>query len=325
VKAIVMSGFGEAEQLVARDVAEPAQRPGWVTVKLEASALNWHDVLVRRGLYRSPLPHTPGADGAGIRTDTGEQVVITPSLFWGKRTEAPAADFEILGDATAGTYAEYVSVPEECVLPKPEGYSWEQAAALGLVGITCYRALVTRAALAAGESLLIVGAGGGVSTMAQALGCAIGADVFVTASGVGKLDRARASGASGGVLHDDDGWPERARVLAPGADGFDVILDPVGLWSHSVRALRPGGRLVVLGANVAEQVTMDVRPFFFGQYSLLGTTMGSPQDFSGLLGLIAAGDVPPPTIDSVFSLNEAAAAHRRLESGQAIGKIVLRN
>lgn len=319
-----MSGFGDAEQLVIGDVAEPAPRLGWVTVKLEASALNWHDVLVRRGLYKSPLPHTPGADGAGTRTDTGEEVVIAPSLFWGGRTDAPAVDFEILGDTTAGTYAEYVSVPEECVLPKPAGYTWEQAAALGLVGVTCYRALVTRAALAAGESLLIVCAGGGVSTMAQTVGAAVGADVYVTASGQGKLDRARHSGAAGGVLHGDDGWPERAKALTPAGTGFDVILDPVGLWAHSVRALRPGGRLVVLGANVAEQVQMDVRPFFFGQYSLLGTTMGSPLDFRGLLDLVTAGAVPPPVIDSVFALDEAAAAHRHLESGRTVGKIVLR-
>ncbi|SDU79506.1 hypothetical protein SAMN04488548_136226 [Gordonia westfalica] len=197
MKSIVMSRFGGAEELVAANAPDPVARDGWVVVKVAAAALNWHDILVRRGQYRSPLPHTPGADGAGVRTDTGEEVVILPSLFWGERTAAPGPDFEILGDSTPGTYAEYVSVPEECLASKPAGYSWEQAAALGLVGVTAFRALFTRAGLAAGESLLIIGAGGGVSTMAQALSNAAGATTFVTASSPAKLERAQVGGAEG--------------------------------------------------------------------------------------------------------------------------------
>ncbi|MFI7194138.1 quinone oxidoreductase family protein [Nocardia nova] len=323
MKAIVMSDFGGPEQLVFREVDEPIGRNGWVTVDLRASALNWHDVLVRRGQYRSPLPHTPGADGAGVRTDTGEEVVILPSLFWGDRHDAPAADFEILGDHVPGTYAERVCVPEQCLAPKPAGYSWEEAAALPLVGVTSYRALVTRAGLSAGESLLIIGAGGGVATMALSLATALGAQAFVTASSEEKLARARNSGAAGGVLHSRGDWPQQAKALSPDGNGFDVILDPVGLWDRSVEALRPGGRVVVLGANVAEHVTMDVRRFFFGQYSLLGTTMGGPGDFRGLLNLVATGAVAAPTIAATYSLDDAAQAHRRLEAGDAIGKIVL--
>ncbi|MBV7707095.1 zinc-binding dehydrogenase [Nocardia nova] len=323
MKAIVMSDFGGPEQLVFREVDEPIGRNGWVTVDLRASALNWHDVLVRRGQYRSPLPHTPGADGAGVRTDTGEEVVILPSLFWGDRHDAPAADFEILGDHVPGTYAERVCVPEQCLAPKPAGYSWEEAAALPLVGVTSYRALVTRAGLSAGESLLIIGAGGGVATMALSLATALGAQAFVTASSEEKLARARNSGAAGGVLHSREDWPQQAKALSPDGNGFDVILDPVGLWDRSVEALRPGGRVVVLGANVAEHVTMDVRRFFFGQYSLLGTTMGGPGDFRGLLNLVATGAVAAPTIAATYSLDDAAQAHRHLEAGDAIGKIVL--
>ncbi|OBA58336.1 oxidoreductase [Nocardia sp. 852002-20019_SCH5090214] len=323
MKAIVMSDFGGPEQLVFREVDEPIGRNGWVTVDLRASALNWHDVLVRRGQYRSPLPHTPGADGAGVRTDTGEEVVILPSLFWGDRHDAPAADFEILGDHVPGTYAERVCVPEQCLAPKPAGYSWEEAAALPLVGVTSYRALVTRAGLSAGESLLIIGAGGGVATMALSLATALGAQAFVTASSEEKLARARNSGAAGGVLHSREDWPQQAKALSPDGNGFDVILDPVGLWDRSVEALRPGGRVVVLGANVAEHVTMDVRRFFFGQYSLLGTTMGGLGDFRGLLNLVATGAVAAPTIAATYSLDDAAQAHRHLEAGDAIGKIVL--
>ncbi|WP_280424512.1 quinone oxidoreductase family protein [Nocardia carnea] len=324
MKAVVLQSFGDAGRLVPGDIADPEPRPGWVTVELRASALNWHDVLVRQGRYGSPLPHVPGADGAGIRTDTGEEVVILPSLFWGDRTDAPSAGFEILGDHHPGTYAEYVSVPEECLAPKPPHFTWAEAAALPLVGVTAYRALATRAGLASGESLLIVGAGGGVATMALALATALGARAYVTASSPEKLARARAAGACGGVLHSGDDWPEQVRALSPDGAGFDVALDPVGLWHRSVRALRPGGRMVVLGANVAEYATMDIRAFYFGQYSLLGTTMGGPGDFRGLLDLVAGGAVAPPPIARTFPLAEAAEAHRRLEAGGEFGKIVLR-
>ncbi|MFF0710410.1 quinone oxidoreductase family protein [Gordonia sputi] len=323
MKAVMMPSFGDADVLRIGERPRPVSQPGWVTVELRASALNWHDVLVRQGRYGSPLPHTPGADGAGMRADTGEEVVILPSLFWGDRTDAPGPDFDILGDHLPGTYAEAVSVPVECVAPKPSGYGWEEAAALPLVGVTAYRALVTRAGLQAGESLLIIGAGGGVATMAIALATAIGAQVYVTGSSDDKLSRARTAGAADGVLHTADDWPERVMAVSPGGRGFDVVLDPVGLWDRSVRTLRPGGRLVVLGANVAEQATMNVRAFFFGQYSLLGTTMAGPQDFRGLLDLVSAGRVDPPTIAASYPLDDVAEAHRHLEAGTAFGKITL--
>ena len=323
MKAAVLEGFGGPEGFVVRDVQDPVPRPGRVIVRLHAAALNWHDVLVRRGRYGSSLPHVAGADGAGVRTDTGAEVVILPSLFWGAREEAPGEEFQILGDTTPGTYAELVSVPEECLAPKPAGFDWAQAAALPLAGVTSYRALFSRARLAPGESLLIIGAGGGIATTALGLAAGAGARVTVTASTDAKLGHALSAGASGGVLHTDPDWPARARELSPGGTGFDVVLDPVGLWDRSVRALRPGGRIVVLGANVAEQVSMDVRAFFFGQYSLLGTTMGSPADFRGLLDLVGRGAVPPPVIGATYPLDDIAAAHRRLEAGDAVGKIVV--
>src|SRR6201986_1707365 len=130
-----MQEFGTAAVLRPGEFPGPGTRPGWVTVALRASALNWHDVLVRQGRYGSPLPHIIGADGAGVRTDTGEDVVILPSLNWGDREEAPATGWEILGDRTAGTYAELVSVPAACLAPKPRGLNWSEAAALPLVGL----------------------------------------------------------------------------------------------------------------------------------------------------------------------------------------------
>lgn len=315
--------FGQAGNLTFTEFPDPEARDGWVTVRLRASALNWHDVLVRQGKYGSPLPHVPGADGAGVRTDTGEEVLILPSLWWGAREDAPGAQWEILGDHRPGTYAELVRVPVECVLPKPAGLTWAEAAALPLTGLTTYRALVTRGRLQAGESLLVLGAGGGVATMAVALAVGVGASVTVTSSSQNKIERAQALGATGGVLYTDEVWPEVVRKPTPGGAGFDVVLDAVGTWQESVRALRPGGRLVVFGASRRDDARLDVREFYFGQYDLLGTTMGSAQDFASMLNLVNTGSVPPPVVDAAFPLEQAAAAHEYLERGGGFGKVVL--
>jgi NADPH:quinone reductase-like Zn-dependent oxidoreductase len=322
VDAVVLDRFGGPEALHLQAVTPPAVRPGWTRVHVRAAALNWHDVLVRRGLYKSPLPHIIGADGAGV-TDDGDEVVVLPSLFWGPREASPAAGWEILGDTRAGTYAEIVSVPHDCVAPRPAGFSWNESAALTLVGVTAFRALITRARLAQGESALILGAGGGLALMATAIARAVGARPYVTSSSTGKLERARRSGAEDGVLYTVEDWPDLARSMSPGGEGFDVVLDSVGTWSDALTTLRPGGRLVVLGASRAERSTIEARPFYFGQYSLLGTTMGSPGDLRGLLRLVEEGALAPPVIDSTFPLADAAAAHRRLESGEAFGKITL--
>ena len=316
-----MAAYGEPDVLRTGKLPDPVPDAGHAVVAVRAAALNWHDVLVRRGRYASPLPHVPGADGAGIDVETGDEVVVVPSLHWGSDESAPGPRWEILGDTRPGTYAELVRVPRECVAPRPPGLTWAQAAALPVVGLTTYRALLTRGRLRAGERLLVLGAGGGVATMAVGVGAALGATVVVTSSAEDKIARARELGAVGGVRYDDPDWPEAAAALAGG--GFDLVLDSVGSWAGSIRALRPGGRLVVLGASRAEQVQLDVRPFYFGQYDLLGTTLGSPADFAGLLRLLEAHDVPPPVIDRTFPLDGAAEAHAHLESGTGFGKTVL--
>ncbi len=321
--AIEMAAYGGPECLTPAERPDPVAEPGWTVVRLKAAALNWHDVLVRQGKYGAPLPHVPGADGAGVDAATGEEVLVIPSLWWGDDDAAPGPRWEILGDHRPGTYAELVRVPSECVVPKPSGLSWAEAAALPLVGLTTYRALFARARLQAGESLLVLGAGGGVATMAVSLAAAVGCTVVVTSSSEEKVARSRELGALDGVRYDDPGWPPAAKALSPGGRGFDVVLDSVGTWQQSIEALRPGGRVVVLGASRAERAELDVRPFYFGQFSLLGTTMGSPRDFAGLLTLLDKYAVAPPLVDRVFPLDRAADAHRHLESGAGFGKVVL--
>lgn len=320
---VVLREFGPAENLRCEELPDRTAEPGWVSVHLRASALNWHDVLVREGKYNSALPHVPGADGAGVRADTGEDVLILPSLWWGDDERAPAPDWEILGDHHSGTYAEQVVVPVECAVPKPKSLNWHQAAALPLVGLTTYRALFARGGLKKGESVLILGAGGGVATMAIQLAAACGAKVVVTSSSSEKIQRARELGASEGVLYTENEWWCLAREASPGGYGFDVVLDTVGSWQESIRVLRAGGRAVVLGASLRSDAVLDVRNFYFGQYDLLGTTMGSPADFAGLISLIETGRVGSPIVDSVFPLDRAAEAHEYLERGGVFGKVVL--
>ena len=321
--AVVLQEFGNPDVLGFERYPDPVAEPGWVVVRVRACAVNWHDVLVRRGLYNSPLPHVLGADGAGERLDTGEPVMILPSLWWGDDDSAPGDGFEILGDFRPGTHAELVRVPEECVVPKPHGLSWLEAAALPLVGVTAYRALISRGRLKPGESVLVLGAGGGLATMAISLASGIGASVVVTSSSWEKVARAKEIGATDGVLYTESDWPESAKRSTAGGRGFDLVIDSVGTWRDSLRALRPGGRLVVLGASRADSARLDVRSFYFGQFELIGTTMGSPRDFAGLLSLFDKGVVEPPVIDTVFPLDSAAAAHEWVESGEAFGKVAL--
>jgi NADPH:quinone reductase-like Zn-dependent oxidoreductase len=294
-----------------------------VVVELRAAALNWHDVIVRRGDYQVALPRILGADGAGVRRDTGEEVVVLPSLRWGDDERFPSPAFEILGDHTNGTYAELVAVPEANIAPRPAHLDWPEAAALPLAGLTAYRALFSRGALRAGETVLVLGAGGGVGTTAIALARLAGARVLVTSSTAEKLERAGTLGAEGGVLYTDDDWPEHVRELA-GAAGVDLVIDSVGsTWPQALSVLNGGGRLVSFGATGGDQTSVAVRPFYFGQHTILGTTMGSSRDFAGLLALVNDHPEWRPVVHSITPLEDAAAAHAQMERHEHFGKLVL--
>jgi zinc-binding alcohol dehydrogenase/oxidoreductase len=308
-------------QLRYEQADDPRPQAGEVLVELKAAALNRRDLLVRRGVYPFPLPLVPGSDGAGIRRDTGEEVVILPSLHWGDDESASGPDFQILGGPRDGTYAELIAVPGENVYSKPAGLSWYEAAAFPLAGLTAYRALFTRGGLRSGETVLVLGAGSGVSTFAVQLAAQAGARVLVTSSSAAKIERARELGAGGGALYTDADWAEQVQALSGG--GVDVVLDSIGsTWPESLQAVRAGGRVVVFGATGGDRAELAVRPFYFGHLSLLGTTMGSPSDFEALLRLVGRGDWTPE-IDSVRPLAEAEQAHERLAAGDHFGKLVL--
>lgn len=303
-------------------VGDPRPGPGEVLVELRACALNRRDLLVRRGVYPFALPLVPGSDGAGVRRDTGEEVVILPSLAWGEREDAGGPEFHILGGPDDGTYAELVKLPAANVYPKPRRFSLEEAAAFPLAGLTAYRALFTVGRLSAGETVLVLGAGSGVSTFAVSVARQAGARVLVTSSSQEKIGRACELGAEAGVVYTAGDWVEEVRALAGGA-GVDLVLDSVGsTWPESLACLRRGGRCVVFGASGAAAVELQVRPLYLGWLSLLGTTMGSPRDFARLLEAAERG-AWRPVLDSVRPLAEAEAAQSRLAAGEHFGKLVL--
>ena len=323
MRAVVVSRHGGPEVLEPRELPEPEPGVGEVLVDLRAAALNRRDTFVRSGIYDFPLPLVPGSDGAGIRRDTGEEVVIRSNIGWGDREDVPAPGNTTLGGPGPGTYAEVIAVPEENLYPKPERLSWEETASLPVAGGTAFRALFARGRLEARETVLVLGAGSGVSLFAVQLATDAGARVLVTSSSEEKVARARELGADGGVLYTDPGWPDAARELAGGA-GFDLVLDSVGsTWDDSLRTLRPGGRAVVFGGTGGTRVELDLRRFYFAQWSLLGTMGSSPRDFAAFLETVETA-AWRPVIDSVFELEEGAEAHRRLESGEHFGKIALR-
>jgi NADPH:quinone reductase-like Zn-dependent oxidoreductase len=296
---------------------DPTPRDGEVVVELRTVALNRRDLGVVAGRYGDfPTPFVPGSDGAGVRRDTGEEVVVFPSLAWGGREDSPGPDFRILGGADDGTFAELVAVPRENIFLKPARFSWHEAAALPLAGLTAYRALFTRGRVTADDTVLVLGAGSGVTLFTVQLATQAGARVLVTSSSEEKIARAVAVGADRGVLYTEGGWQDEIGEV-------DVVVDSVGsTWPDSLRCLRGGGRLVVFGATGGTQVELDARSFYLGQHSILGTTMGSPRDFAALLRAVDNG-YWCPVIDSLHPLAEVEGALARLESPEHQGKVVL--
>lgn len=333
MRAVVLRELGDPEVLRLEEVPDPQPGPGEVLVRLEAAALNHRDVWIRKGLYAGiKVPIILGADGAGEVVAVGEgvdssfvgwRVVINPALDWGKNPRVQGPNFRILGLPDDGTYAELVKVPAASVHPIPTGLSVEEAAAIPLAGLTAYRAVVTRGQVRPDEIVLITGVGGGVATFALQVARFNGARVFVTSGMDEKLDRARALGAEGGVNYKDADWPQQLKDQMGGAP--DLIIDSVGgaTFDTLLDLAAPGGRLVSYGATLGAVPNLAMRRVFWKQLTILGSTMGTDQEFADMLKLFDSGAIAP-VVDQVFPLAEAAAAHRRMEEAGQFGKIVLR-
>jgi zinc-binding alcohol dehydrogenase/oxidoreductase len=312
---------------VEGEVDDPTPGPGEVRVRVKASALNHMDIWVTKGMPKPHVPHVPGADGAGIVDRVGadvkgiaegDEVVINPAVACGHcsqclRGESPLCkEFGILGEHRWGTHGELVVVAARQVAPRPDGRTWEETAAYPLCALTAWR-MLRRARLRAGETLLVVGVGGGVSSFGLVLGVAMGARVVVTSR-----DEAKRAAALGlGAVEALDSAADRFDVKA------DVVFENVGqpTWDKSLRALVPGGRLVTCGGTAGGLVEVSLPRLFFKQHELIGSTMGSYREFEEVTALVASG-LPIP-VDRTFPVAELPAALAHLEAGAQLGKVVL--
>ena len=332
MRAVVLTGLGDPDNLRLEERPNPVPGPGDALVRLHAAALNRRDVWIRKGQYAGiKVPIILGSDGAGEvvevgervdRAWTGREVVIDPSFSWGSDERAQDSAFNILGLPVDGTYAEMAVVPAANLYAKPASLSWEEAAAVPLASVTAYRALVTRGNVQAGETVLITGIGGGVATCALQIARHLGAKVFVTSGHDSKIAAARQLGAMGGVNHRKDDWAKS--LIGDIGSRPDVVIDGAGgdTFNRALDVLKPGGRLVSYGSTLGAAQNVEVRRIFWKQLNVLGSTMGSPSDFAAMLRLYEQG--LKPVIDKVFPLEQAGDAHIRMEAGDQFGKIVLK-
>jgi NADPH:quinone reductase-like Zn-dependent oxidoreductase len=324
--------FGDPPRFELQDVPDPVPGPGQVVIDLKAAALNRRDWWIWIAPDYCPVPVTLGSDGAGLISAlgddvegwaTGDEVVFDPTLGWGESEEHPTPDFGILGVPLDGTFAERVVVDAARLGHRPERLSWEEAAALNLAGLTAWRATVTCAQAGPGRSLLVTGAGSGVSTFVVQIAAELGARVFVTSSTEEKIAHARSLGAEAGVSYRDRDWPTQVQKLAGG--GLDAAVDSFGgpAWEGALQALRTGGTLVSFGDTGGDTSTVSTAEVYWRWRRVQGTSMGSPREYEALLAHIADASWRP-VVDSVFALEELDEAARRLLAPDRYGKVVLR-
>ncbi len=294
----------------------PEAPDGWVTIDVRAASLNHHDLwsLKGVGLAADRLPMTLGCDAAGVTADGREVVVhgLVGDPAWdGDETLDPRRT--ILSELHQGTLAEQVVVPARNLVDKPADLSFQEAACLPTAWLTAYRMLFTQSGLRPGDRVLVQGAGGGVATAAITLARAAGFDVHATSRDADKRARALQIGAH-------EVYESGARLPVK----MDAVIETVGkaTWAHSLRALRPGGTLVVSGATSGADPSADLNRVFFLQLRVVGSTMGTKSELAGLLRFCAATGVRP-LVDSVRPLASAREAFAQLATGEVFGKLVL--
>lgn len=318
--------------LVWKEVETPTAGPGEVIVKVKAAALNRRDYWIYIGKYASlQYPTILGSDCAGIVEQVGKgvdagligkEVVINPSNNWGDNEHHQGKDFTILGLPDNGSFAEYVKTRAEYIYNKPAHLSFEQAAAFPLAGLTAYRALFTKGKAKKGDTVLISGVGGGTGAFALQWAVAAGCRVFVTSGTAEKIEQARQLGALAGVNYKAQDWAEELHHLS---GGFDVIIDSAlgEGFSKFPELCKPGGRMVFFGATAGLIPPLDGRKIYWKQLQILGTTMGTAEDFEAMLNFINAHNIVP-VVDEVFALADADMAINKMAVSQQFGKLVLK-
>ena len=340
MKTVLFHQHGGPEVLEYTDFPAPEPKPGEALIRLRAAALNRMDVLVRNGWpgLKLDMPHINGADGAGdiveINGDftdfrPGDRVVLNANLGCGSCEFCLAgkdnlcSNWHLLGETIRGTYAEYVCVPVRQLYQLPDDFDLHQAAASALVYQTAWHSLVKRGNLQRGETVLIVGAGGGVNTASVQIAKWMGAQVVMVGSDAQKLAKAESIGAD--ILIDrskNEDW-SKSVFLATNKRGVDVVVDNVGTtFMQSLRTLRKGGRLLTVGNSAGPKFEIDNRYIFAKHLSIIGSTMSTLADFKEVMDLIVTGKLKP-ILDTMYPLKDAAAAQERLWKNKNFGKITL--
>jgi len=340
LKAVLFHTHGGPGVLQYTDISTPSPGPGEVLVHLKAAALNRMDLWIREGWpgIKLAYPHISGADGAGEiaalgegidEWKVGERVVINPSLHCGMCESCVAGEdnlcsrWALLGETVRGTLAEYVAVSRRNLLSLPNGFDEHKAVAAALVYQTAWHSLITRGGLRPGETVLVVGASGGVNTAAIQIAKMAGAVVYVVGSCAEKLALAESLGAD--YLIDrskDENWSKAVFQLTD-RRGVDVVVDNVGTtYLQSFRAARKGGRILTVGNTGGPKFEIDNRYIFSKHLSIIGSTMSNRRDFIRVMGLVFAGKLQP-VVDRTFPLSETRAAEEYLERGEQKGKITL--
>lgn len=328
MKALIINEQG----LQLKEVEKPVVESGKVLIKISAAALNRRDQWIREGLYpKIVLPVLPGSDGCGIVEEAGDdsgkswigkRVIINPNNDWGDNPKIQKREYHILGMPTKGTLAEYIVVPVDRLVEAPEFLSDEEAAALPLGGVTAYNAIVNKGELSAGKKVLISGVGGGVAQFAFQFALAAGAEVWVTTSKEKVLQKCIELGAKGGANYREEG---SIKALAKSVGGFDIIIDSAGGDGMNllVESLAAGGKYVLYGATKGLPSKLNLRQIFWNQLAVLGSTMGSDEDFENMIAFVQQHKIKP-VIDQVFSLKDGVTAFDHMKSENHFGKIIIK-
>jgi len=329
MKAIILEGVNKKFKYT--DVPVPELSAGEVLVKVKAASLNHRDLWIQKGLYGGlRFPSIQGSCGCGIVEKTGDsvdqkwvgkEVVLNPSLNWGKDPRTQAKDYIILGMAQDGTFAEYVKIHSRLLFDKPSHLTSEEAAAIPLAGLTAFRALFSRAQASVGENVLVTGIGGGVAMLCMQFAIAKGCNVFVTSGSEEKIARAVSLGAKGGVSYKSENWHKDIQKMS---GGFDVVIDSSGgdTFAKAVDICKPAGRIAMYGATLGAFNSGVPAKIFWKQISLFGSTMGNDEDFASMINFVREQKIKP-VIDSVYKLEDAQTAIEKMESGKQFGKIIL--
>lgn len=328
MKAVVHKDVSGLEGLFYQEMPMPEVKKGEVRVRLRTAGLNHRDLFVLHRHQPDEPPLIIGSDGAGIvdavaddvtSFKPGDEVMINPGLGWEKNSPAPPEGFEILGHPFHGTFAEYVTVPAENVVRKPDFLTWEEAGVMSLAALTAYRALFTKGNVSPGMKVFIPGVGGGVATFLLQFAKAAGAEVYVTSRSEEKRRKALELGAVAAIDSNDD-WNE-----ALGGAKMDLVIESVGAatFNKSLDTLKKGGTIVTFGASAGDVVSFNLRKFFYGQYTLYGSTMGSGEEYREMIEFIANHQIKP-VMDRVYPLQEFREAFLRLDNADQFGKIALK-